>query len=745
MSSYNNWDSEEEAQKWVSGVIAGLLSFGALAAKMSEFEVDKTVDKPEIEAPDITVPSVPMNLGKGFGFSGLTPDKLISIIFSLLMIIFIILSTIKGVKINRDKIVEDLLKGKFSFTLVVNGPTTFYLRGELPYAVTEDYPLSAARLGYVKYIPGFSANVLDDDGQYFWAKETGSHLNAYFFPSPTDNMIISAGSVTPTPPTVPVDAGDYDIQIGAFGDTETTHAWMTDFQPEEYGTENYGEFEFATKKWYSNSLNGAFLLRFYETHYNTLSESDRNNRHVSYMLPVTGIDIEYRPLRKRTETSTNIGLFKKIQIESNQGYILIENSNYPYGGEDCQVSFDLNYSVLQLAATTDNDRDRTLYFCGIHNDYTVENGTTINGCGVSIRYNGELMLAPTIQRKLAFDCGPVSADDFVFTETTANGYEGSVKGVHFGLVSRIEGAVDSNTSAYFTSVYNGMSYYGEGFSAINGWFCLTKEATGEYDLNEWTAYFTLGYTTVTSAIGERRNPVHKMMFKGLTKDGNVYKTNEIRCFFYDDKGNEKMWRLKTQYNSQFIPLALELAYPIPQNSFRTTEWFYPKKFSLNNNIISISELDYVSSTIYDVVDGEVDYSSEKPLETNSMAIFNARPKTSYEEQKANDYIRAAHVKGSATLEIEYAVEKVDTNPHTDFNISSPAEVSVEVPDCYTDPPPRYSEGLDKARMELRCDEMYLIQIFGTDYMNLKTNDMTFAESYVPDCECGKTDRYFERY
>ena len=752
MSSYNNWDSEEEAQKWAAGVIAGLLSFGALATRISEIETeDKKIDTPEIESPDISVPSVNMNLGKNFGLSNIPADKLITIIFSLLMIIFIILSTIKGVRIDRQKIVKDLLNGKFTFNLSVNGPTKFYLMGE----DGKDYTLLSATSGYVKYIPGLVAPIIDDTMQYLHAKNNGldcMHLNAYFLPSNEDYSVISNGRWG----SHHIDEGDYELQLGSFGGSTTEHVSVTDFEPEILSDDSYGKFEFAPKRWYSNSVNGAFFLRYYNTDPNRLSNTITGTN-VSFMLPITGVDIEYRPYEKDIYGTDdyNLCIFKTITLESEQGKIQITNNIYPEGGDECTVRFNSDYSKLFFAHQTAQDSGRYLRFQGYYHNYSVEDNHNVPSSNITVKYNYTYtMLQKTMPTSLpAFSCG--TGDEFIFSGTAAQGYSSgtTLKYVHLGLIESVNGDVDEHTESYFRNIYNPnhVDYYGEGYSDINGIFVdvnaidtLRENPSIVMNNTNPTADYSLGYTSVsfTSNPYEKGKPVHKVVLRNLRHENDEYTVQGVQTYYYEDNGNEKIWSLYTDNinTSAHFKVNLELDHQIPTSGIRQDEVWYPLKSSLNYIRIDARERDDVHSEIHDLKTGTKTESIYR-----LMTIGETSPKTDYEQQKSNDYIRAANVQGTTVLDIEYGVETVDTNPHTDFNIASPCTVEVEVPDCYTDPPPKYSEGLDKARAELRCDEMYLVQIFGTDYMNVKTNDMSFAESYVPDCECGKTDRFFERY
>ena len=767
MSNYNDFDTKAEAEQWAAGIIAGLLSFGALATRISELEAeDKKIDTPKIDAPDVNVPSVNMDLGKSFGFAPLTADKLITIIFSLLMIIFIVLSTIKGVKINRKKIVEDLLNGKFHYSFVANGPTTFYLKGQLnQYNTTEDYPLSAAVNGYAKLIPGFEATVFNNSEQYLWAKDHGTSamlMNGYFYNNPSvDYMNIYPGKSSVSS-LVHVDAGYYDLEMESFGIANTNNITVSSFEPEEISDDSYGEFEFATKRWYSNVLNCGFLLRYYTNHQNEISD-EINGKNVSYMIPVSGIDIEYRPYQYDNLSYGIKCIYKSITLETEIGNIYIENERYPYGGDECVVKFDNTYSNLVTVMTTDRDSGRRLFFNGFYQLYSLNNSLEVENCNTKIKYNGNFSysLLPS-STKYGFSCGN-EGDPYIFDGTAINGYDSLILNkMHFGLVTEISGTLDSKTSAYYPSINNlHVIPTGEGYSDLNGWFTLSQKSFEDLrsqhiepdypGYRNFEASYTLGYTSLkfSQSDTEKEKPVYKICLDEFSKtDTTIYSYNcrQVRCYYYDEYGKKMMWTLGSPYDSSgenYPTVSMTSMNEIPETSIRQNQYWYPLRFYVRGSdevAISMDGKQDIISKITDLETGE-----EKNINVNIMFLKNVTPKTSYDEQKANDYIRAAHVKGSTTIDVDCNVDKVDTTPRIDFNISTPAVVEVEVPDCYTDPPPRYSEGLDKARLELRCDEMYLVQIFGTDYMNLKTNDQSFAETYVPDCECGKTDRFFERY
>ena len=473
------------------------------------------------------------------------------------------------------------------------------------------------------------------------------------------------------------------------------------------------------------------------------------------MLPIKGVSIEYRPYQKtiRYGATVNLCIFKTISMESDYGDVVITNNLYPYGDEECIVRFNADYSSLYDEYDSEippSDSGRTIKFKGFYNKYKVTEDKNVPSCNITVKFANKVMLdnQEHQNKPYAFSCGE-AGDDFVFRYgEIAQGYTGDLSDVHLGIVKFVSGNVDGRTSAYFVDNYfpNLILYNGEGYSDINGWFTLDENG---YD---FTAYYTLGYTTVcfTGDPYEKGKPVHKVQLKE-TRGGGYQRIQcrSVCCYYYDDSGNEKMWELRiTQQGNYYFDVDIAPAYTIPPSSCIQNFALYPLASTSNYLRFDVSSLQsaHYTSTIYDVIEGKD--KSEWPSYSSlykRMTISNTSPKTTYAQQKANDYIRAANVKGSSTINVDYSVGVVDTNPHTDFNLALPCTVEVEVPDCFTDPPPKYSEGLDKARMDLRCDEMYLIQIFGTDYMNLKTNEMSFAESYIPDCECGKTDRFFERY
>lgn len=783
MSQPWHFSSQEEANRTMNAAIAGLLSMGALAFRMGELE-NTSVDKPEIQTPNLKVPQVPLDLGSLWGLS-MTADKLIKIIFMLLMVLFIIISTFKGVKLNRKKMIEDLQKGFFNIDYEISGNKKFFLMTNVNppagYNIqpSADFPLSAALAGHHKRVPGMYTELYADTRFLAsTAARDSMGLNAYFHVKNPYESVSNIGLTDPS--TQHVDTGIYTSPDVGFGEVQLAPISATGLVENEIYDGSIGSFEFAPKRWYHkfDDTQHSFFFRFFNSNPNYVVTQG-----YTCLLPIDSIQIEYRPFRKFT-SNANVCIFNKIILRIRGGYgdtsngpggtVVITNPSWPnapetshinntnlgwysyspddtsynYRTDDGFICFNSDYSELLGLGRSQKD-DGSIHFSGFHlNDYFEKDNSGVwkhNG-NIEIEYNSHKILSSATSSRSG-----ILLDDRSWT-TTFESYEAFSENsteTNCGIVSYIvsltgdHGKEDYPVNSWPTSSARQVS--GDGFSGLHGWFYGWDALEYSYV----SSYFPLGraYFTFTGDPSEYKKPVHEIKFLVPSTSATIHNDDISFSTFYisfkysDTEGKDHEIVLDNRGTAIDTGMGLNNIPFITNLGANTSSCLQgqPKPFFFFSNH---------SIRINNVQDIVVHTDNEKEIRVyNTIFLQNLTPAiTSNAEAGKNDYIRAANVNATLITHNEFNTGgEIDTNNYMDAVIATPATLEIEPQYCFTDPPPRYEDGLNKARANLRCDEEYLIEIFGPNYMELKTDDESFAKTYVPDCECGKLNRYFERY
>lgn len=786
-----HFSTKQDANRAMTAAIAGLLSMGALAFRMGELE-NTSVDKPEIQKPNLKVPQVPLNLGSLWGLS-MTADKLIKIIFMLLMVLFIIISTFKGVRLNRKKLMEDLQKGFFNIDYEISGDKKFFLMTESNPPTgsnvqpSSDYPLSAALSGYHKRVPGMYTELYADT-RYLAAESIDSAmgLNAYFN---IKNQYESVSNICLAyQQGQSVDMGTYTCPDVGFGDVKLEPISATGLVENEIYDGSIGNFEFAPKRWYYkfgavNSLQRSFLFRFFNEHPNYVVDGENSGEYTS-LLPIDSIQIAYRPYRKLTNNA-NVCIFKEIYLiirgdddlrNGPGGTITITNpswpnppetshrdnshlgwnnnsadSGYDYKTDDGFICFTSDYSALLDLGWSQND-DGLIHFSGFHlHDYFEKNnGEWKHNGNIEIKYsihnNPNYILSSNTSQFSGIKLDDENrswTEQFSFYKTF-NGE--NWRQINCGIVSHTTGNVHGKNiypvNSWPTTAITPVA--GDGFSGLHGWFFDWDAELPYYSFA--AAYFPLGraYLTFTGDPNEYEKPVHEIKFlvpqtsSALDADKISFHTPIILLNYSDIEGKGHEIELQSYYPQAIDTTGLDNIPFITDLGANTTGCLnrMPKPFFFNNFV-----------RINNVQNLRVHTDNGKNIIYHTITLHTLNPAiSSNAEARKNDYIRAANVNATLITHNQFnAGEAIDVNNYKDVIIATPATLEIEPQYCFTDPPPRYEVGLNKARANLRCDEEYLIEIFGPNYMELKTDDESFAKTYVPDCECGKLNRYFERY